>query len=88
MAQKYFIDILIKKEKLSDGSPVYVAHCPTLGIASQGNNVEEAVQNIQEAIELYLEEQPEKYEELRSDGIPLFSVVEVTRSAKASGSVR
>ena len=61
MATKYLIDIVINKEKLSDGSPIFVAHCPRLGIASQGYSTDEAMKNIKEAIELYLEEQPEKY---------------------------
>lgn len=35
---------------------VYVAECPEVGTASQGNTVEEALANLQEATELYLEE--------------------------------
>lgn len=61
---KYFIDIVINKEKLSDESPVFVAHCPSLGIASQGFDVDGAMKNIKEAVELYLEEQPDKYEDV------------------------
>ncbi len=81
MEKKYFIEIVINKEKLSDGSPVFVAHCPSLGIASQGKDTDEAMANIKEAVELYLEEQPEKYEDLLSNEPPLFSVVEVTKDA-------
>ncbi|MEK6951707.1 MAG: type II toxin-antitoxin system HicB family antitoxin [Nanoarchaeota archaeon] len=62
--KKYFLDIVINKEKLSDGSQIFVAHCTTLGIASQGENTDEAIKNIKEAVELYLEEQPEEYKEL------------------------
>jgi len=40
------------------------------------------MKNIKETIELYLEEQPEKYNELASPGLPLFSVMEVTKDAK------
>jgi len=85
---KYFMDIVLNKEKLSSGSIIYVAHCPSLGIASQGKDMDEAIKNIKEAVDLYLEEQPEKYNELVSDEIPLFSVIEVNRNAKATGSVR
>lgn len=87
MEKKYFVDIVINKEKLSDGNPIFVAHCPSLGIASQGKNTDEAMKNIKEAIELYLEEQPKKYDELTSEDLPLFSVVEVTRSTKAASIV-
>ncbi len=88
MERKYLANIVIDKEKLSDESSIFVAHCPTLGIASQGENTDEAIKNIKEAIELYLEEQPERYEELVTDESPLFSVVEITRNAKITSSIR
>ena len=84
MEKKYLLEIVINKEKLSDKSTIFVAHCPSLGIASQGKDVDEAMNNIKEAIGLYLEEQPERYDELVSDEVPLFSVVEVKRSAKTA----
>ena len=37
---------------------VYVAQCPEVGTASQGDTVEEAILNLKEATELYLEEFP------------------------------
>jgi len=37
---------------------VYVAECPEVGTASQGETIEEAIANLQEATELYLEEFP------------------------------
>ena len=39
-------------EKEGDG---YVALCPELDVASQGNSVEEATANLKEAVELFLE---------------------------------
>ena len=33
----------------------YVSHCPELDIASQGNSVEEARNNLAEALELFFE---------------------------------
>lgn len=38
----------------------YVAECPEVGTASQGRIIEEAVKNLQEATEVYLEEFPLK----------------------------
>jgi len=35
----------------------YVSWCPELDIASQGKTVEEAVPNLKEAVELYLEDE-------------------------------
>jgi predicted RNase H-like HicB family nuclease len=40
---------------------VCVAECPEIGTASQGETVEEAVANLQEATELYLEEFPQAH---------------------------
>ena len=39
---------------------LYVAECPEIGTASQGETIEEAVDNLREATELYLEEFPVK----------------------------
>lgn len=38
----------------------YVAECPEVGTVSQGETIEAAVANLQEATELYLEEFPHK----------------------------
>jgi predicted RNase H-like HicB family nuclease len=37
---------------------LYVAECPEVGTASQGTSIEEAIENLREATELYLEEFP------------------------------
>ena len=37
---------------------VYVADCPAVRIASQGDTEEEALRNLKEAIELYFEDVP------------------------------
>ncbi len=39
---------------------LYVADCPEVGTVSQGKTVEEAIANLREATELYLEEFPPK----------------------------
>ncbi len=55
-------------EKGEDG--YYVAHCPSLKSCwSQGKTKEEALQNIQEAIELYLEPEIDKFVEDESHEI-------------------
>lgn len=48
---------------------MYVSICPELDIASQGKSVEEARENLKEAIELFLEEasQEEVSERLHSE---------------------
>ena len=37
--------------------PWLVAHCPELGVTSQGESVDEALANLREAVELYLEDE-------------------------------
>ena len=37
---------------------IYVAECPEVGTFSQGYTIEEAIANLREATELYLEEFP------------------------------
>jgi len=52
MKSQVFTAVLHKEGKL------YVAECPEVGTVSQGYTVEEAVVNLKEATELYLEESP------------------------------
>jgi predicted RNase H-like HicB family nuclease len=53
----------------------YVAECPEAGTVSQGHTVEEAIANLKEARELYLEEFP-----LYSMGKPFLTTFEAAVS--------
>jgi len=55
----------------------YVANCPELGITSQGRTVEDSLDNLREAIELYLEDEDAVVP--RSNYRPLVTVVKVGR---------
>jgi len=68
---KKFTAIIQKEEDM------YVAKCPEVGTVSQGSSVEEALANLKEATELYLEEFPDK-EKPR----PILKTFEVAESAK------
>ena len=50
MQKKHQFTAVIEREE-----NMYVSLCPELDIASQGKNVEEARENLQEAIELFFE---------------------------------
>ncbi len=52
MTTQTFTAILHKEDDL------YVAECPEVGTVSQGETIEEAIANLKEATELYLEEFP------------------------------
>jgi predicted RNase H-like HicB family nuclease len=67
MAVQTFTAVIHKEDGL------YVADCPEVGTVSQGYTVEEALANLKEATELYLEEA------LLSDaGRPLVTTFEAT----------
>jgi predicted RNase H-like HicB family nuclease len=52
MTVRTFTAVIHKEDDL------YVAECPEVGTVSQGYTIEEAVANLKEATELYLEEVP------------------------------
>lgn len=54
---------------------LYVAECPEVGTVSQGGTIEEAVANLKEATELYLEEFP-----LSDVGRPFLTTFEATHA--------
>lgn len=52
MTIKIFTAIIYKEED------IYVAECPEVGTVDQGETIEEAIINLKEAAQLYLEESP------------------------------
>ncbi len=52
MEETYRFSAVVQKE-----GKWYVSWCPDLDIASQGETIEEAIGNLKEAIELYLEDE-------------------------------
>ena len=50
MQERVFTAVIHKEDDL------FVAECPEVGTVSQGNTIEEAIANLREATELYLEE--------------------------------
>ena len=51
---KIYTAVIHKEDNL------FVAECPEIGTASQGKTIEEAIANLKEATEVYLEEFPQK----------------------------
>jgi len=74
-----FSAILWKEGKLQ------IAWSPELDIASQGKNVEEALSNLREAIELYLEDEDAKIPTSKS---PILTTLSVETHAKAETCLR
>lgn len=53
-AMEHLTAVIHKEEDM------YVAQCPEVGTVSQGKTIDEAISNVKEATELYLEEFPLK----------------------------
>jgi predicted RNase H-like HicB family nuclease len=69
---KSFTAVIQKEEDM------YVARCPEIGTVSQGATVDEAIANLKEATELYLEEFP-----MKEKAHALLTTFEVAEVAKA-----
>lgn len=67
------LSAIVRKEE-----DMYVATCPEVGTASQGKTIEEAVANLKEATELYLEEFPQS-----GESRPILTTFEVAEVANA-----
>lgn len=52
MTKRTFTSVIHKEGNL------FVAECPEVGTVSQGHTIDEALENLKEATELYLEEFP------------------------------
>ncbi len=61
---------------------LYVALCPEFDVASQGKNVEEALENLKKALELYLED--EDVERPAKGEAPMVTIVKVDVSCSHS----
>ncbi|MEK6926316.1 MAG: type II toxin-antitoxin system HicB family antitoxin [Nanoarchaeota archaeon] len=70
--EKLVLSAVLKKEE-----DMFVAECSEVGTVSQGASIEEALENLREATELYLEEFP-----LVEDSKPIVTFFEVPKHAK------
>ena len=73
-----FSAILWKEGKLQ------IAWCPEIDVASQGKKVEEALANLREAIDLYLEDEDAK---IPTDRSPILTTLSVETHAKAEACI-
>ena len=68
---------------IKKGEKQYVALCPELDVVSQGYSVEEAIANLKEAVELYIEEMGFPEEVTSNDTIVVnFEVKEIGKTSK------
>ena len=76
MITQIFSAVLKKEEDM------FIAECVEIGTVSQGKSIEESLNNLKEATELYLEEFP-----VTEENKPFITVFEVPRHAKIKESI-
>jgi predicted RNase H-like HicB family nuclease len=76
MENRTFTVVLHQEEDM------FVAECPEVGTVSQGKSIEESINNLREATELYLEEFP-----IKEGSKPIVSFFEVKSNAKSEKGV-
>jgi len=55
--KSYVFRVVVEEDAIEDGSPAYHAHCPALkGCHTWGHTYQEALANIREAVELYVDD--------------------------------
>ncbi len=77
MEENTFTVIITQEEDM------FIAECPEVGTVSQGYTIEEAIANLKEATELYLEEFP-----VKSRKKPLITFFETSNNAGIKESIR
>ena len=75
MAMKIGLNIVIEREKVSNGCDIFIATSPDINVFVEGKTIDEAVANLREATELYLEEFP--IEETSRSLLTTFEVAEL-----------
>ena len=74
--KSYIFSVVIEEDAFEDGTKAYHAYCPALsGCHTWGHTSNEALINIQEAVELYVEDMMETAGEISAD--PEKGVVEL-----------
>ena len=61
----YVFEVVIKEDQFEDGRPAYHASCPSLkGCHTWGHTYNEALKNIEEAVELFVQDLLESGEQI------------------------
>lgn len=71
METKIFSAVIHKEDD------IYIAECPEIGTISQGRSIENAIENLKEATELYLED----FKPINENGKPIITTFEVLINA-------
>lgn len=61
--------VIIEPEKYTNGSTVYNAYCPTLGVADYGDTIEDVLKSIKDGISLAIEHLVKEGKEVPVDDV-------------------
>lgn len=61
--------VIIEPETYPNGSRVYNAYCPTLGVSDYGDSIEEVLESIKDGISLAVESLAKEKSEIPSDNL-------------------
>lgn len=67
MERKLSFSVSMHEEDLSDGKRVFVVEALEIGVIDHGETLDEAINNLRNAVQLLLEEAPEKKELLEKE---------------------
>ena len=79
MAMKIGLNIVIEREKVSDGSDVFIATSPDINVFVEGKTIDEAVDNFIEGAKFHLESFPEERKDLMQANEEKFEMPMVTK---------
>lgn len=81
--------IIIEKERYEDGTIVYTASCPTLGVYDYGDTIEEVLTSIKDGITLAVETLAKEKKEIPLDRIDeqIITSAKIVVSSRVSSSL-
>ncbi|MCK4730539.1 MAG: type II toxin-antitoxin system HicB family antitoxin [Candidatus Aenigmarchaeota archaeon] len=76
--KNYSFTVIVHKDE-----DMFVSECPEVGTVSQGSTIEEAIDNLKEATELYLEEFP-----IKQESKPVMGIFEIIKNDKTKEAIQ
>jgi len=79
MAMKIGLNIVIEREKVSNGCDIFIATSPDINVFVEGKTIDEAVDNFIEGAKFHLESFPQEKKELMQTNEEKFEMPMVTK---------
>lgn len=79
MAMKVGLNIVIEREKISNGSDVFIATSPDINVFVEGRTIDEAIDKFIDGAKFHLESFPEERNDLMQSSEEKFEMPMVTK---------